>query len=377
MSSFISICVFAVKYAHKFLIPVFLYSPNSPEGKVAIKLLGETRSQLAYHALEEGLEFVDEDLKPLVSQNLSKLKLSGIRVDNTIEFYKNVLSVSMPYKCIISYPDGHGNMALIFTRKRTDDNSIQLWAVVINSRYGILDSFGFNQISEDDYLMIKDKFVNGSRCVAITPQIVKYLLLSSEKLSKSLGEIIPYEYICWRSVLSDIELENINLDFDKVELSQKDLETVSDLDFIQRWFFDNYTSDEFAEIIRKLDAKLRSSQFNIDFEDFVQEHYNEIFTEDEIKAQNLKIKLSAYFKQLEGNVELANKIASIVDNKEFFTNVLRKSIYEHYVGKRWQLQNENKSVDAFTKRAKSNKILQKFKSFPSRSLKEHRWRGQI
>lgn len=335
------------------LIPVFLHAPNSPEGEVAIKLLGEARSQLAYHALEEGLEFVDENLKPLVNQNLSKLKLSGIRVDNTIEFYKGVLAVSEPYKCIISYPDGHGNMALIFTRKRNNDNSIQLWAVVINSHYGILDSFGFNQISEDDYLMIKDKFVSGSRCVAITPEIVKALLLKSEKISRDLNEVIPYEYICWRSILSDIEPAEISLEFATSELSKEDFEKISNLDFVERWFFDTYTSDEFAEAIRKLDAKLRANQFNVDFEQFVEEIYGEIFTEEEISAQNLKIKLAGYFRRLEGNEELANKIASIVDNKDFFKNILRKSIYEHYIGKRWQLQNENKSVDVFTKRAKS------------------------
>lgn len=332
------------------LIPVFLHAPYSEEGKVAIELLGETRSQLAYHALEEGLNFVEEDLQPLIRQNLSKLKLAGVRIDNTIEFYKSVLSVSEPYKCIISYPDGHGNMALIFTRKRRDDGSIQLWAVVINSRYGILDSFGFNQISEDDFLMIKDKFVNGSRCVAISPEFVKALLLMSEKLSRDLGEVIPYEYICWRSILSDIEPQELLFDFAQEECTP---EEVAALDFVQRWFFDIYTSDEFAGIIQKLDSKLRANQFRIDLEEFVDENYDELFTEDELEAQGLKIKLAAYFKQLEGNNTLANKIAQMVDCKEFFKNIFRKSIYEHYIGKRWQLMNESKSVDVFTKRAKS------------------------
>ena len=335
------------------LIPVYLHAPDSPEGEVAIKLLGETNSQLAYHALEEGLGFVKGDLRQLISSNLSKLKLAGVRVDNTIEYYKSVLAVSEPYKSIISYPDGHGNMALIFTRKRRDDGSIQLWAVVINSRYGILDSFGFNQISEDDYLMIKDKFVNGSRCVAISSEFVKYILLTSEALSRDIGEVIPYEYICWRSVLSDIEPLDVSLEFPKEDLSPEDFDIVTGQDFIERWFFDNITSDEFAELVHKLDAKLRANQFSADFESFVQENYLTVFTEDEITAQNLKIKLSAYFKKLEGNDKLAVKIASLVDNHEFFKNILRKSIYEYYVGKRWQLQNENKSVDVFTKRSKA------------------------
>ena len=335
------------------LIPIFLHAPESPEGTLAIKLLGETNSQLAYHALEEGLSFTDGDLKQLISSNLSKLKLAGTRVDNTIEFYKKVLSVSIPYKSIISYPDGHGNMALIFTRKRTEDNTIQLWIVVINNRYGILDSFRFNQITEDDYLMIKDKFVSGSRCVAISPEFVKYLLLNSEKKSKELGEVIPYEYICWRSVLSDIEPENPDFNFKEKNLSPEVFEKVIAQDFVERWFFDIFTSDEFAEVIRKLDAKLRANQFNTDFEAFVEENFDTIYTEEEISAQNDKIILAAYLKSIEGNTELASNFAALCDNKEFFKNRLRKSIYEHYIGKRWQLQNENKSVDVFTKKAKA------------------------
>jgi len=335
------------------LIPVYLHAPESKEGFTALELLGETRSQLAYHALEESLGFVCEELKPVVNKNLSKLKLSGIRVDETIQFYKEVLSVSAPYKSIISYPDGHGNMALIFTRKRYDDGSIQLWSVVINSRYGILDSFGFNQISEDEYLMVKDKFVSGSRCVAITPEFVKYLLLACEKLSRDLGEVIPYEYICWRSILSDIEIDTPDMDFASVELSKVTLEEIENLDFIERWFFDVYTSDEFADLITKLDAKLRANQFNTDFEAFIERAYEDVFTSDEVAAQNLKIKLAAYLKRLEGNEELAAKLFALTDNSEFFKNILRKSIYEHYVGRLWQLKNENKAVDAFTRRAKA------------------------
>ena len=335
------------------IIPVFLYAPNSREGMAALNLLGDTRSQLAYHELEKSLAFVSDDLKPIVNKNMSKLKLSGIRVDETLKFYKEVLSVSQPYKSIVSYPDGHGNMAIIFTRKRSEDNSIQLLAIVINNKYGMLDSFGFNSITEDDYLMIKDRFVNGSRCAEISPGFVKYLSNLSEKISRENNEIIPYEYICWRSILSDIEEEQLDFTFEQTDLSRDDIENLFNLDFIEKWFFDIYTSDEFAEIIKRLNAKLRANQFGTNFTQFVTEEYDNIFTEEEIKAQNGKILLAAYLKRIEGNNELACKIASLQNNKEFFTNILKRSIYEHYIGKRWQLQNESKTLDVFSKRSKT------------------------
>ncbi len=337
------------------IIPVFLYAPNTKEGLVALNLLGDTKSQLAFHELEKSLDFVSEELKPIVKKNMSKLKLSGIRVDETLKFYKEILSVSSPYKSIISYPDGHGNMAIIFTRKRFEDNSIQLLAIVINNRYGMLDSFGFNSITEDDYLMIKDRFVNGSRCIEITPELVKYLLNSAEKTSRKNNEMLPYEYICWRSILSDIEEKTPDLSFKTVELNNDDIEEICNLDFIERWFFDCFTSDEFAELIRKLNAKLRANQFSTNFTRFVEEEFDNIFTQEEIEAQNGKINLAAYLKKLEGNEELADKIASIKNNRIFFSNILKKSIYEHYISKRWQLQNENKSIDVFSKRSRSPK----------------------
>ena len=58
-------------------------------------------------------------------------------------------------------------------------------------------------------------------------------------------------------------------------------------------------------------------------------------------------------KRLEGNEELAQKLYSLTGNSEFFKNIIRKSIYEHYMGKLWQLKNESKAVDAFTRRAKA------------------------
>ena len=94
-----------------------------------------------------------------INKALSELKLAGIRVDNTVEFYKGILKESKPYKSYISFPDGHGNLAIIFSRIRAD-KTLQFLAVVVNPRYGILDAFGFNSMMERDFYKIVDKFYN-------------------------------------------------------------------------------------------------------------------------------------------------------------------------------------------------------------------------
>ena len=98
------------------LIPVFMSEPDSPAGKEALKLLADTKSVLALHTLEEMKTMATGELLQEIKRSLSTIKISGMREDNTKEFYKKILADTKPYKCYITYPDGHGDMAMIFTR---------------------------------------------------------------------------------------------------------------------------------------------------------------------------------------------------------------------------------------------------------------------
>ena len=124
------------------LIPVFVSEPNSAVGKEALKLLGETKSQLALHVLQEMSQTAKGELAQLIKKSLSTLKISGIREDNTKEFYAKILSNSKPHKFYITYPDGHGDQALIFTR-RTNEEKIRFVSIVTNIESGIKDCFVF------------------------------------------------------------------------------------------------------------------------------------------------------------------------------------------------------------------------------------------
>ena len=128
------------------IIPVYLTYLGSEVGDVALEILGKTKSQLAFHALENVKQYVKDDVKNKIAKVLTELKLSGIRVDNTLEFYKEILKESKPFKSYISFPDGHGNLAIIFSRIRAN-KTLQFLAAVINPRYGILDAFGLNSMT--------------------------------------------------------------------------------------------------------------------------------------------------------------------------------------------------------------------------------------
>ena len=331
------------------LIPVFLYYINSEVGGVALEILGRSKSQLAYHALENAKSFAPDYLEAKINKALSELKMAGIRVDNTEEFYKNILSETKPYKIYTSYPDGHGNMAIIFSRIR-QNRTLQFLAIVTNPRFGILDSFGFNSMTQNDFYKIVDKFYNYQEKYEISPGVAKYLLEQAENNSHSNGEQIPYEYICWQSILLDIEAQKPELDLEKKELSQKDIDKLCMSEYVQNWFFDEITSDAFKGFIEKLSYEFKNNNFSVDLDKFIADNFNSVYNAKELAYKLITFNISAYLRMLKGDEELALLLYSLGTNYSFLTNILRKSIYEYYVGKRYILKNQRKASTIFEKR---------------------------
>lgn len=347
------------------LNPLVLYTPTSELGKTAIEVLGSTKSQLALHTLLETLDFVDdEEVLALVKKNISKLKISGVREDNAEEFYKSVLS-SKPYQAYASYPDGHGNQALIFSRIRDDEGqngSIQMVATVINDTYGVLDCFGFNEISQMEFERIVSRFYNGDKHVYLDSHVIKSILASSEKITRKNGYKIPYEYICWRNLLSDITAEavpvelNLKSQFEQKKLTDEEIEKIYMLDFVQRWFFDTDYSDEFKALVENLNIKIGANDFNIDLEAVVQENLGKIFSVEQKNLLDKRILMSSYLKYLSGNKTEAQLVYSLYLDEEkkskLAENIIRKSIYEYYVTLKFKYKEEHKMTNIFAMKNK-------------------------
>ena len=328
------------------LIPVFLYYMNTEVGFTALEILGRTKSQLAYHALENAKSHAPQNLHSRINKALSELKMSGIRVDKTDEFYAGILKESKPYKTYVSFPDGHGNMAVIFSRKR-ENNTLQFLAIVVNPRYGILDAFGFHSMSEQDFYRIIDKFYNYQERYEVKPEIVKYILNQAEENSYINEESIPYEYICWQSIMLDINPEKPEINLEKRELNQKEIDKLCMSDYVQNWFFDEITSDSFSIFINKLSDEYRKNNFNVDADKFIADHFDEIYTAPELAYKLVTFSLAAYLRYTKGDNELAQIFYSLGTNYQFLTNIIRKSIYEYYIGLRYILKNKQKTKSAF------------------------------
>lgn len=322
------------------LIPVFLHDPTARIAKVALEILGKSKSQLALHALEEAMEYVEEDLVPPIKRNISTLKLSGVRQDNALDFYKEVLSDSRPYECYTSYPDGHGNQALIFSRER-EDETIQFLAVVVNDKWGIVDCFGFNQITKDEFEKIVARFYGDEDSVYINQTVLKALLQNAENIIHRNGEIVSYEYICWRTITSDIPVEPVPMEFimedkfKKEPLSDEDFDKICLSDIAQKWFLDTDFSDEFADFMTKINKNYKAGEFDQDLDNEIEENIDTIVPKKDVKRWSKRILTSAYLKYLANEKAEAQRLYSLYfDEKalrKMFINIVRKSIYEYYM----------------------------------------------
>ncbi len=307
------------------LVPVFLSMPYSETGKTALEILGNSKSQLAYHALHSALNFVDESLVPAIKKNLSILKLSGIREDNSLKFYKNILKDSKPYKFCITYPDGHGNQAVIISRL-TKSKKVQFVAIVIDDYKGIRDCFGFNEITQFECNAIIERFYRGQRALDLEPEVLKSILEQAEKLS---NHNMPYEYICWRNLLADIEAKPLKLNYNIKQLSKDEFEKILKYDFTDYWFLNSTYSDEFEEFIKNIDT-IPSK----DFEKYIDENLENVFYPEEYRVWTKRILNCSLLKHLSGDEKAAQNLYNLYNDKklirELFKNILRKSIYEYY-----------------------------------------------
>lgn len=346
------------------LNPLVLFSPTSELGKIAIEILGTTKSQLALHTLLQIPDFVDdEETLSLIKKTVSALKLSGVREDRSVEFYKSILD-SKPYQSYASYPDGHGNQALIFSREKEDPvlEMVSMVAAVVNDTYGIIDCFGFNEISKPEFERIIARFYNGDEYIYIDSHVLKTILLNAEKLTRKIGGYISYEYLCWKTLLSDIEVEPVPVElilkaqFQQKPVSEKDLNKIYMFDFIQRWFFDTEYNDDFKTLIQDLNKKLALNNLSFDFEDEVDENFANIFSVEQKDILDKRILNSAYLMYLSGQKENAQLLYSLYfdeDKKgEVAKNILRKSIYEYYVSLKFKYKEEHKMTNIFTLRNK-------------------------
>jgi len=261
------------EYLTCIFVPALEARPNEEVVNVLIDALGNTRSPKALSYLEELFSLPQNDLKKkILKKNINLLKLSGAQKASSDDFYNDLFSESKLFNCYVSPIDGIGNQGIIMSRLKSNDD-ISLFSVVINDMQGVMDCFGFNQITKTDFERIITKFQEGTPRVNIPASYCKNRISNAETLNKAINMPIPYEYSSWKILALDAE------DFDEdiitiVEELKEDslieeIDKIYDIPEFYCWFIED---DDHPHILNFFEDSLSYFTENINnFTESVQE----------------------------------------------------------------------------------------------------------
>lgn len=330
-----------------------------------IGILGETKSPLAIDSLEFLHHITQSDIvRTSCKKSLNMLKLAGATKETADNFYKKIMSESKPFKCYTGVPDGHYNQGFIFSRKR-EDGTLMMFCLVVSKIYGIVDSFGFFNLSESEFERIALRFSRDEIRFEVSPEYCKYLLENALNLTKQRKETMKYEFICWSMLMCDIEpMQENETDWvhkyvEPIMLNQKIVDLLYMTNYLDKWFFTIKDNNEFKEII---DDFITQDKLTFEYvENVANNSFDKIWTEETTDLLNQNIMTSCYLFGYTDFMDYAKIMYSLMFNPELKhkmqADLIKKSIYEYFFNLK-QVHKEFKfPTNIFRKKATKTKEI--------------------
>lgn len=329
-----------------------------------IKIIGETKSAKAIPVLKEFLTHSkDENLNKKVRVSLNTLKLAGIDTEEQ-DIKQEIIQNSEIYEFHTNIPDGLGNQAIIASRKRVNGD-ILVMNTVVNDIHGILDCFGFYGISKSDFRRVVDKFQEKTTGIPVTAEYCKYLLDKAEKINKTGNSPIPYEYISWKSLLSDVKpfdshyIENLAKEWADEKYIDEGHLLYKFPDF-EHWFFEEEDHSSITpyltEIIEKLVQNKDFYTKNVhELENYLEASMeklmSEIYTKDIREMYKFRLQNTAFLfniEELRHFRNIAASLAWLIDPKNnfeisdnlFFREIIKKTVIEGLIRYQYNIDNQ-------------------------------------
>lgn len=154
-------------------------------------------------------------LKKAVQKSVNELRLAGIYKADSPEAMEELrktingephpsIADSTIFQCYATLPDGIGNQGLIISRQK-QNGDIAMMCVALNDIHGIMDCFGFYELSETDFHKLVRKFHEECSKIEVPSAYCLNRLKENELINDSNQFRIPYEYRCWQVMLSDVK----------------------------------------------------------------------------------------------------------------------------------------------------------------------------
>lgn len=216
------------EYLLNIFLPAILALPPYETQEVLLGLLGETRSKRAALFLTENQKWFEDDprLMKVIKKSQNALKIAGMYRDEKLDEARQELTQSHAlvqhsklYQCFATITDGIGNQGIVISRER-ENGDICMMSVAINDLHGIIDCFGFYELSKPDFHKLIEKFHEENTKIHTPAAYCLQKLKAAETLNHQNQFRIPYEYNCWKILLQDEDLMNAE-PFDTLAFSEQ------------------------------------------------------------------------------------------------------------------------------------------------------------
>ena len=303
----------------------------------AVGIMGDSKSNLAVEPLKYIVDTCDEaDIVQTAKKGLAKLKLAGACEEKAEEFFRKRLSKSIPDKCYSTIPDGCGNQGILFTRLKPN-NTYELAAFILNLKRGVIDAFGFFNVSENEISRIVERFSRSDLQISVSPEYVKSAVEEAKATTIKTKNNFPYEFIAWESRIQDIEPmkktveEFVKEHITPSKLSAKEALKMLGLNAIKTWFFTAADNSEFNKLCNICFTNQEITLEKLETE--IEKAFDNIWNDKESSIWKKKIEQSAYLLFTNGYKKEAQNLLGLIDNEENFKNIqysiLKKSIHYH------------------------------------------------
>lgn len=202
---------YPVEYLLNIFLPAILALPPYETLELLLTSLGGTRSARAALFLQEHGDWFQADarLAKAVKKSVNALKIAGLYREDVLaevrlleEKTHILVTQSELYQCFATIPDGIGNQGIIISRER-ENGDVIVMSTAINDLHGVIDCFGFYELSKVDFQKLLAKFHEESTKIQVSFTYCVHKLRNAEALNLKHRFRIPYEYTCWKVLLND------------------------------------------------------------------------------------------------------------------------------------------------------------------------------
>lgn len=317
-----------------------LYSKFDDDFKLkAIEILVNAKSSLAIAPLNYLVETADNNEVVNASKlGLKKLRFAGATEEKAQEYFKNIIKDTVPASFYTTLPDGNGNQAFIISRMNKITEKFMLSAVVTNDLYGIVDCFGFYNISKDELVRVIEKFYKSEGKYRIHPSYAKTRINDAFKTTVKNKNVLPYEFVCWDALIKDIEpfdtsiYSELKNEIGDISIEKDDVLNLLTKDYSFRWYIKPSENKVLDFIIDEICSLI---DLKIDYiNNLLIDNENNVFDEKTMDVWKDRILQCSYLLYTNDKKEDARSFFALLDDESnmhtFKMILLQRSVFNYF-----------------------------------------------